>query len=113
MATSTVATDADFVCAQTIGERWACALRRRYPRDAIKLIQRDFAAAEGTVKGWLAGTPPQQRHVARAINLHGPGIAGELYAPGSGWSREEALKAKLAATRAALKMALQALEELA
>lgn len=115
MASSTAVMDAEFraICARTIGERWADALRKRYPANTLKRVMTDFNAAEGTVKGWLSGQPPQQRHVARAINLHGPGIAGEMYAPGSGWSREEALKAKLAATRAALKMAMQALEELA
>ena len=66
-----------------LGQRWAAALRKRYPQNAAKLIARDFEVAERTAKGWLADGAPFAPVLVRAARLFGAGILGEVLMPGS------------------------------
>lgn len=109
MHKATSATDAK-LSARTVGERWALSLARRYRNgERVKRIMADFSAAEGTVKGWLAGQPPQHRHLVRAVELHGAGIVAELYAPESDWQRREQMEQRLAALEAGIRELREAL----
>jgi hypothetical protein len=67
-----------------IGERWAAALRRRYPdRARAKRIARDMCVEIRTAEGWLAGQAPQVKALWRAALVHGPAIVTEVLLPGT------------------------------
>lgn len=102
-----------------VGARWAAALRRRYPQNTTKLAARAFSASENTVKAWLDGQAPQNKHMQRAIVLHGPNILAEVHAPGhevvpAGDPRAVLVEAarKIAEAHETLQTTLAALREL-
>jgi hypothetical protein len=67
--------------ATVIGQRWAEALRRRYPADAAKTIARDFGCEVRTARSWLAGQAPRADALALGAVLHGPQLVAEVLMP--------------------------------
>lgn len=79
-----------------IGQRWAAALRRRYPGGfAAKRIARAFDVDARTAESWLAGQAPFAKYLLRAWRLHGGAMVAEVLAPDDG-------EAKAALNEAAL-----------
>jgi len=61
---------------QTLGDRWAAALRAVYVGPSVaKTVAREFAVEIRTAEGWLAGRPPRAKDLATAALLHGGAFA--------------------------------------
>jgi len=92
------------VCHEQVGIRVADHLRVIYPRNAEKLIARDFKVHEATAKGWLAGNVPANKHMTRMVQHWGKTFLDFIYAPVIGAAnidtRLESLISEIAAIRA-------------
>jgi hypothetical protein len=64
----------------SIGARWGTAIGSRHT--SAKSAARAFGVAVVTAEKWLAGQPPQNKHMQTAVDLHGPAILTEVHAPG-------------------------------
>jgi hypothetical protein len=70
-----------------LGDRWAAALKRRYPGrlpgslDAKRCAQA-FEVSPRTAESWAAGQGPRVENIERAWLLHGAAFAAEVLSPG-------------------------------
>ncbi len=88
---------------KTIGERWASALRARYPGPAVaKQVARAFAVDLRTAEAWLPGQAPFAKFLLRGWRLHGAAIVAETLAPGSDWAKASSVEAALVEIEAKL-----------
>lgn len=88
---------------QTIGQRWASALRARYPGPAIaKQVARAFAVDLRTAEAWLSGQAPYAKFLLRGWRLHGAAIIAETLAPESDWAKASSVEAALGEIEAKL-----------
>lgn len=92
----------------SIGSRWAAALRRRHATP--KHAARAYGVALATATGWFHGQPPQGKHLQRAVATD-PQILTEVHAPGHVVVPEGDPKAQLAAAIERADRAIAALEE--
>lgn len=65
-----------------IGQRWAVALKKRFPeRNTVKLVARSFDIEIRTARSWLDGQAPLCKHLFVAGQKFGTGILFELFSP--------------------------------
>lgn len=80
---------------RAMGERCASALREVYPRDAAKLLSRDFGWAQATAKKYLAGALPSGANLAVMLQRFGPRFAAYVLEPCGDWTAGLRLQAEL------------------
>lgn len=64
-----------------MGRRVATWLRTTYPRDGAKRIARDTGTSPHTVRKWLGGALPENRHMAMMASRWGARFLAFVYAP--------------------------------
>lgn len=65
-----------------IGQRWASALKKRFPeRNTVKLVAKSFDIEVRTARSWLEGQAPRCQHLFVAGQKFGMGILFELFSP--------------------------------
>lgn len=78
-----------------MGSRVAEWMRQAYPRDTAKLAARDFGASPHTVKTWLAGALPSNKHLAMMGRRWGKRFLAFVYEPVVGPWRHYAMDEEL------------------
>lgn len=89
------------VTSEAVGGRVAEWLQKQYPRGSSKRVARDFACSPNTVKKWLAGARPENKHFDAMFNKWGTAFLSYVYGLAEPWS-ESAMEQELDDLRARL-----------
>lgn len=94
-----------------IGQRWAHWLHNAYPKDAAKLIARDFEVSISTSTRWLGGVIPTFEHFTVAAKRWGRPFIAFVFGKLPTMSEAEIMDRLSAAERSA-EAALQQIKEI-
>ena len=78
-----------------MGQRVCFWLKSYYPRNAAKLIARDFRVSIATAKRWLAGALPTAEHLAAMGARFGKRFLAFVYEPAVGPWRDYAYEEEI------------------
>jgi hypothetical protein len=85
-----------------IGQRVAFWLRKEWPRDTVKQAARELDVSTDTVKGWLQGKPPQNRHFHQMVVRWQQTFLAFVYQPHFDWTEQARLDVELETALASL-----------